>query len=101
MYSYIEDIISSAPPDRNGIAPDPAKSKLFTVHKSSPLLGVVQDEFFHNMNAKLLFATKQERPNIQVAVAYLCTRVQKSTEDDFLKMARVIQYLRATLQIVT
>ena len=32
MYNSIEDIIGSAPPDMNGTAPDPAKSKLFTIH---------------------------------------------------------------------
>ena len=36
IYNYIEDIIGSTPPDMNGIAPDPAKSKLFTVHDNSP-----------------------------------------------------------------
>ena len=40
MYNYIEDIIGSAPPDIYGMAPDPAKSKLFIVHDNSPLLGV-------------------------------------------------------------
>ena len=38
MYNYIEDIIGSAPSDMNGIAPDPANSKLFTVHETSPQL---------------------------------------------------------------
>ena len=38
MYDYIVDIIDSAPPGMRGIAPDPAKSKLFSVHESSPRL---------------------------------------------------------------
>ena len=73
MYNYIEDIIGSAPPDMNGNTPNPAKSKLFTVHDNSPLLGVAQADFFHSMTARLLFAGKRARPDIQVAVAYLCT----------------------------
>ena len=64
MYDYIEDIIGSAPPDLNGIAMAPAKYKLFTVHDSSPLLGVAQAEFFHSMTTRLLFAAKQARPDI-------------------------------------
>ena len=40
MYDYSEDIIGSAPPDMNRVVLDPAKSKLFVVHESSPLLGV-------------------------------------------------------------
>ena len=45
MYDYIEDIIDSASPDIGGIGPDPAGSKLFTVHKTSPRLGTVQAIF--------------------------------------------------------
>ena len=97
MYNYIEDIIDSAPPDMGGIAPDPVRSKLFTVHKTSPRLGTTQDDFFHSMTARLLFAAKRAQPDIQVAVAYLCTRVREPTKDDYLKLARVIQYLRATV----
>ena len=44
----------------NGIAPDPARSKLFTVHKTSPRLGIAQADFFHSMTARLLFAAKQD-----------------------------------------
>ena len=99
MYNYIEDIILSAPPDMNGTAPDPARSKLFTVLDNSPLLGIAQAEFFHSMTARLLFAAKRARPDIQVAVAYLCTRVREPTEDDYLKLARVIRYLRNTVHI--
>lgn len=83
----------------NGTAPDPARSKLFTVHDNSPLLGVVQADFFNSMTARLLFAVKRVRPDIQVAVAYLCTRVWEPTKDDYLKLARVIRYLRNTVHL--
>ena len=99
MYDYIEDIIGSAPPDMNGTAPDLAKSKLSTVHNNSPLLGVAQADFFHSMTVRLLFAAKQARPDIQVAVAYLCTRVWEPAEDDYLKLARVIRYLHTTVHL--
>ena len=51
------------------------------------------------MTARLLFAAKRARPDIQVAVAYLCTRVREPTEDDYLKLTRVIQYLRNTVHL--
>ena len=38
MYDYIEDIIDSAP-HMGGAALDPARSNLFTIHKTSPRLG--------------------------------------------------------------
>ena len=48
---------------------------------------------------RLLFAAKRARPDIQVAVAYLCTRVREPTKDDYLKLARVIRYLRNTVNL--
>ena len=49
------------------------------------------------MTARLLFAVKRARPDIPVAIAYLCTRVREPTEDDYLKLTRVIRYLRNTV----
>ena len=51
------------------------------------------------MTARLLYAAKRAWPNIQVAVAYLCTRVREPTEDDYTKLMRVINYLRATVYL--
>ena len=90
MFDYIEDIVASAPLDMGGILPDPAKSKLFDVHDTLPRLNRRETGEFHSMTVRLLFSAKQARPDIQVAVAYLCTRVREPTHDDYLKLARVI-----------
>ena len=74
MFDYIEDIIASAPLDMRGIAPNPANSKLFNVHETSPRLNRARADEFHSMAARILFAAKRARPDIQVAVAYLCTK---------------------------
>ena len=76
MYNYIEDIIGTALLDMNGVGPDPAKGGLFTVDKLSSQMNADGVDFFHSMTARLLFAVKRARPDIQVAVAYLCTRVR-------------------------
>ena len=99
MYVYVEDIIASTPPDMRGIAPDPARSKLFSVHESSLRLNRVEADEFHSMTARLLFAKKRDRPDIQLAVAYLCTRVREPTEDEYLKPARVKRYFRNTVHL--
>ena len=99
MFDYIEDIIVSTPPDMRGIATDPAKSKLFNVHETSPRLNRAEADEFHSMMAQLLFAAKRARPDIQVAVACLCTRVREPTEDDYLKLTRVIRYLCNTVHL--
>ena len=99
MFDYIKDIVASAPLDIEGISPDPEKSKLFDVHDTSQRLNNRETDEFHSMTARLLFAVKRVRPNIQVAVAYLCTRVREPTRDDYLKLARMIRYLRGTIYL--
>ena len=36
MFDFIEDIITSVHTDMRGLAPDPAKSKLFNIHTKLP-----------------------------------------------------------------
>ena len=100
MYDYIENVIGTDPSDMNRTAPDPARAGLFTVDKTSPRLSSTEAEFFHSMTARLLFAAKRARPDIQVAVAYMCTRVRELTVDTYVKLSRVIQYLRATVHLL-
>ena len=97
LYNYIEDTIDSAPPNIGGIAPDPIRSKLFSVYKTPPRLGTVQANFFHSMTTRLLFPAKRARQDIQVAVVYLYTRVREPTENEYLKLAKVIRHLQATV----
>jgi hypothetical protein len=46
--------------------------------------------------AKLLFLSRRARPDIQTAVAFLCTRVKSvpPDTDDYKKLARCMRYLR-------
>lgn len=45
------------------------------------------------MTARLLFASKRANPEIQVAVAYLCTSVKEPNELDYHKLTRLMKYL--------
>jgi hypothetical protein len=54
-------------------------------------------EIFHSVTAKLLYVSKRARVDIQLAIAFLCTRVTRSTEQDRLKLARVLEFLKGTL----
>ena len=42
------------------------------------------------------FLCKRARPDIQTAIAFLCTRVKCPDEDDYKKLTRVMRYLRGT-----
>jgi hypothetical protein len=99
MYDYLEDILDEMPKDMNGTAPSPASDNMFEVDDGSPLLNEKESDFFHRTTARLLFAAKRARPDLQVAVAYLCTRVKSPNQSDYRKLTRVIKYLRFTIFI--
>ena len=54
-------------------------------------------EIFHSITAKLLYIMKRARPDIETTVAYLCTRVSKSNEDDWKKLRRLLCYCKGTI----
>ncbi|MGK3737709.1 MAG: hypothetical protein ACI90V_004556, partial [Bacillariaceae sp.] len=99
MYDYLEDILEEMPGDMNGTSPTPASDNLFDVDEDSPALSEKEADFFHRTTARLLFAAKRARPDLQVAVAYLCTRVKSPNQSDYRKLTRVIKYLRLTVSI--
>jgi hypothetical protein len=99
MYDYLEDIVEGMPGDMNGTSPTPASDNLFDIDEGSPALNEKETDFFHRTTARLLFAAKRARPDLQVAVAYLCTRVKSPNQSDYRKLARVIKYLRLTISI--
>jgi hypothetical protein len=99
MYDYLEDILSEMPDDMNGTSPTPANDRLFEVDDDSPPLNEKEADFFHRTTARLLFAAKRARPDLQVAIAYLCTRVKSPNQSDYRKLTRVIKYLRLTIFI--
>lgn len=63
----------------------PANSKLFDVNKASPKLNNRDQDYFNWMVARLLFMAKRAKPDLQVVVAFLCTRVSAPTKEDYIK----------------
>ena len=97
MVDYIDGMLAELPPDMDGEAATPASSHLFDVNVDNPVaLCKEKADFFHHNVAKLLFLCKRARPDIQTAVAFLCTRVKEPDVDDYKKLSRVMKYLRAT-----
>jgi hypothetical protein len=56
-------------------------------------------DIFHHITAQLLFLSKRSRPDIEAAVAFLCTRMKEPDEDDWKKLAHVVRYLRVTVEL--
>ena len=99
MENYINQLLEEAPYDMAGIAKTPAACHLFNVNDGARKLDEKKAQLFHHMVAKLLYLCRRTRQDIQTAVAFLCTRVKSPDEDDYKKLAHVIQYLRDTTKL--
>jgi hypothetical protein len=89
---FDEDIVRNAA--------TPAKAHLFSTRETAKKLDEKRAENFHSVNALLLFVSRRCRLDIQTAVGFLCTRVSSPDEDDWIKLRRVLQYLRGTIDLV-
>jgi len=99
MIDYIKEMLDGLPEDMTGESVTPAADHLFTVNADAEKLNTAEAEIYHHNTAKLLFLCKRARPDIQTAVAFLCTRVQHPDVDDYKKLGRVMRYLRATMDM--
>lgn len=83
--------------DLEGRAVNPAKGTLFNEDKDEELRCILSKEkidIFHHIVANLLFVAKRSHIDIDLAILYLCTRVSRPTKDDWLKLKRVLTYLK-------
>jgi hypothetical protein len=91
MYDYLEDILLEAPSDMDGGSATVASDHLFTVNPEGEKLNLEISDYYHRTVARLLFAAKRARPDLQTAVAFLCTRVAAPDTDDYKKLTKVVR----------
>ena len=102
MVSYIEKMIDEFKYKEEvleGIAKTPAAGHLFVVNDNATKLYKEKADEFHTTVAKALFVCMRARPDITLAVAFLCTRVKEPDEDDWKKLLRLLKYLKGTKQL--
>jgi Reverse transcriptase (RNA-dependent DNA polymerase). len=96
MEAYIKNVLDSFPEyDDLKKCTTPVTAKLFDLNEGK-LLSKRDKERFHTTVARLLYLSKRARPDIQLPVLYLCSRVQSPTVADDLKLRRVLGYLKLT-----
>ena len=100
MSKYIQDMLGELDPWYDGTAVTPASANLFTVRQEAEKLAPADCEQFHRAVAQCLFLWKRGRPDIGTAISFLCKRVNNPDFDDKKKLRRVMQYLRATIDII-
>ena len=98
MQDYLEEAIVESGIDITRTATTPAKRDLlFEIDEKSPPLEKAYAEVFHSVVVKLLYVATRARPDILLAISFLCTRVSKSTHEDRDKLKRVLEYLKGSL----
>ena len=95
MTDYVKDMIEEFPMELDGKAATPANDHLFTIDKGSKI-DALKAEAFHTFVAKALFLTMRSRPDIRLTVAFLCTRVREPTTYDWMKLVRMMNFLKRT-----
>ena len=73
--------------------------QLSNVDYKSPSLPSKDAGLFNRHVARLFFVSKKAKPDIQVYVVFLCTRVKAPIEQDYKKLGRVISYLNETVHL--
>jgi hypothetical protein len=96
MLDYVDKMLADLPTEMDGEAPSPAANHLLTVNYDHIKVDEKKAHLFHTYVAKTLFICKRERPNLQTAATFLSTRVKSCEEDDYKKLIRMLQFLRAT-----
>jgi hypothetical protein len=97
MKDYVKEAISEFEEPISRVAATPAKRDLFEIPETGDLLDNDQGARFHSVAAKLLYVSKRGRLDIQLTVAFLCTRVSCSTKADWAKLKRLLEYLNGSL----
>ena len=97
MKAYIEQAIETFGEDVTKGATTPAKKDLFEVNERSQRLSTVKADTYHSVVAKMLYVSLRGRPDAILTVAFLCTRVSCSTEQDWEKLRRLMRFLFRTI----
>ena len=98
MEGFTNDLLSDMNGIIDGVKETPASKNLFTIGESE-LLNEKEKEFFHSTVARLLYIAKRVRPDILLAISYLAKRVQSPNLHDYIKLERVIKYLRGSSEL--
>lgn len=99
IFQYIMETLDESPPEFTGTSATSAGLYLFNTSNNTQKIDDMRAGMFHHITAKLLYLSKRARPNIQLAVFFLCARVRAPEQQDRKKMGRVIRYLRGTQEL--
>ena len=97
MIEYIKRLLANVPDElMKGSSTSPAGNHLFQINDNANKLDPSSAILYHHLTAQLLYLGKQTRPDLLLAVSFLCTRVQSPDKDDWKKLGQCLRFLRNT-----
>ena len=99
MKEYLKEALVESEMDITRTVATPSSRNLLDVDERSPRLEKHDAEVFHSVVAKLLYVSTRARIDLLLPIAFLCTRVSKSTEQDREKLRRVLQYIKGSMHL--
>ena len=97
MCGHVDNMVDTFPIkfEKEDTSKYPSGDKLFD-EGTGELLDQKEKEQFHTTTAKGLYISKRARPDIQLTIAVLCTRVQKPNQSDWDKLVKLLKFLNGT-----
>eukprot|EP00543_Licmophora_paradoxa_P013569 CAMPEP_0202464136 /NCGR_PEP_ID=MMETSP1360-20130828/60925_1 /ASSEMBLY_ACC=CAM_ASM_000848 /TAXON_ID=515479 /ORGANISM="Licmophora paradoxa, Strain CCMP2313" /LENGTH=221 /DNA_ID=CAMNT_0049087319 /DNA_START=208 /DNA_END=873 /DNA_ORIENTATION=- len=99
MKAYLKAVILESGLDVQRKAATPARRTLFDIDETSTLLEETNAVTFWSVTNKLLYVSLRGRPDILLALCFLTTRAAKPTEQDELKLKRLLEYIHVIIDL--
>ena len=99
MKSYLQECIDAYGEAINTNAATPANKDLFVFNEKSQPLDERRAKIYVHIVQKLLHVCKRSRLDLQVGIGYMCTRVKDPRQQDWMKLRRMLQYIRGTMDL--
>ena len=96
MKYYIDNMIEEFPYEVKEQSKAPWNDKLFKVNETVSKLDEAKRAIFHTFVMKAMFLCKRARPDVEPAVSFLSTRTSKPDESDWVKLIRMLGFLKGT-----
>ena len=78
----------------------PWNENIFKVNEADEKLSNDKADLFRKLVAKGLFANKRAKPNILPATTYLCARVKSPNENYWMRLKRMLEFIKIIKQDV-
>jgi hypothetical protein len=99
MIDYVKHMLEGFPKAQvEKSSKSPWSDNLFKVDAKSVALNDSEQELFHTVVVQGLFLCKRACPDIAPAIAFLTTRVQHPTREDWMNLVKMMRYLKGSAE---